>query len=102
MSLIIAACSVVALLAVIAMSYVKAPPDMAFIISGFRKKRFIVGKAGLRIPFLERLDKLTLKLISVDVKTSSPVPTKEYIDISVDSVVNIKVSNLPEHLELAA
>jgi len=63
----------------IAMSYVKAPPDMCYIISGFRKKRFIIGKAGFRITFLERLDKLTLKLISVDVKTSCPVPTKECI-----------------------
>lgn len=86
----------------IAMSYVKAPPDMCYIISGFRKKRFIIGKAGFRIPFLERLDKLTLKLISVDVKTSCPVPTKEYIDISVDSVVNIKVSNDPTLIEKAA
>ena len=90
------------LLGLVAASYVKAPPDMSYIISGFRKKRFIVGKAGLRIPFLERLDKLALKLISVDVKTSSPVPTKEYIDISVDSVVNIKISNRPDLLELAA
>lgn len=90
------------LLFVLTTSYVKAPPDMAFIISGFRKKRFIIGKAGLRIPFFERLDKLALKLISVDVKTSNPVPTKEYIDISVDSVVNIKVSNEIGHLELAA
>lgn len=90
------------IIALVAASYVKAPPDMSYIISGFRKKRFIVGKAGLRIPFLERLDKLALKLISVDVKTSSPVPTKEYIDISVDSVVNIKISNRQDLLELAA
>ena len=102
MELIIAGASALFLLALVAASYVKAPPDMAFIISGFRKKKFIVGKAGLRIPFLERLDKLALKLISVDVKTSSPVPTKEYIDISVDSVVNIKVSNEIDRLELAA
>lgn len=90
------------LIAIWCMAYVKAPPDVAFIISGFRKKRFVIGKAALRIPFLERLDKLALKLISVDVKTSTPVPTKEYIDISVDSVVNIKVSTKPDELELAA
>lgn len=101
-NMIIAGVSALVVLMLIAMSYVKAPPDVCYIISGFRKKRFIVGKAALRIPFLERLDMLALKLISVDVKTSSPVPTKEYIDISVDSVVNIKVSNKPEHLELAA
>lgn len=102
MATIVIGSIVLAVVLLIAASYVKAPPDVCYIISGFRKKRFITGKAGLRIPFLERLDKLALKLISVDVKTSSPVPTKEYIDISVDSVVNIKVSNRAECLELAA
>ena len=95
-------CVAIGVIALILASYVKAPPDVCYIISGFRKKRYIVGKAGLRIPFLERLDKLALKLISVDVKTTNPVPTKEYIDISVDSVVNIKVSDKLENLERAA
>jgi len=36
-------------------------------ISGFRKPRILIGKAGVRIPFLERLDKLSLKMFSVDV-----------------------------------
>ena len=81
---LISVCAVaVAVIALVFASYVKAPPDVCYIISGFRKKRYFVGKAGLRIPFLERLDKLALKLISVDVKTTNPVPTKEYIDIRV-------------------
>ena len=50
--------------------YVKSPPDTAYIISGFRKTRILIGKAGIRIPFLERLDKLSLKMFSVDVKTT--------------------------------
>jgi len=100
---LISICAVAAaVIALVFASYVKAPPDVCYIISGFRKKRYFVGKAGLRIPFLERLDKLALKLISVDVKTTNPVPTKEYIDISVDSVVNIKVSDKLENLERAA
>ena len=84
-----------------AISYVKAPPDVAYIISGLRK-RTIIGKAGFRIPFLERLDKVSLRLIPIDVKTSSAVPTSDYINIFVDSVVNIKVSSDPEQLKLAA
>lgn len=83
------------------MSYIKAPPDVAYIISGL-KKRVVIGKASLRIPFLERLDKLSLRLISIDVKTATPVPTKEYIDVRVDAVVNVKVSAEPEKIELAA
>ena len=31
--------------------YLKAPPDKAYIISGLRKKRILIGKAGWRIPF---------------------------------------------------
>ncbi len=30
--------------------YLKAPPDTAYIISGFRKRRILIGKAGWRIP----------------------------------------------------
>ena len=82
-------------------SYVKAPPDVAYIISGLRK-RTVIGRASFRIPFLERLDKVSLRLIPIDVKTSDPVPTADYININVDSVVNIKVSADPEKLKLAA
>ena len=53
---------VVVFVVVIALvGYVKAPPDTAYMISGFRKPRILIGKAGIRIPFLERLDKLSLK-----------------------------------------
>lgn len=48
----------------ILVGYTKAAPDEAIVISGLRKKpRFLIGKAGFRIPFLERKDKLSLKLI---------------------------------------
>ena len=81
--------------------YVKSPPDTAYLISGVRKKT-VIGKAALKIPFFERIDKLTLKLIPIDVKTSSTVPTADYIDISVDAIVNVKISSKPELLALAA
>ena len=52
----------------IAMSYVKCPPDMVYLISGVRKEaKVVTGKATLRIPFLERIDKIPLKLIQIDV-----------------------------------
>ena len=63
---------------ILAAGYVKAPPDMAYIISGLhRKPRILIGKAGVKIPFLERLDKLSLGAIQIDVKTGSAVPTAE-------------------------
>ena len=94
---------VVLLIVLLCMGYVKAPPDMAFIISGIKKKsKIVIGKASIRIPFFERLDKLNLRLIPIDVKTSNAVPTADYININVDATVNVKISNEPEKLRLAA
>lgn len=87
---------VVIILAILASGYVKAPPDTAFIISGFKKgQRILIGKAGIKLPFFERLDKLSLKLVAIDVKTSDAVPTADYINIQVDAAVNIKVGDEP-------
>lgn len=101
MTAIVIGSIVAAFVLLVAVSYVKAPPDVAYIISGL-KKRVVIGKASLRIPFLERLDKLSLRLISIDVKTATPVPTKEYIDVRVDAVVNVKVSSDLAKIALAA
>ena len=83
--------------------YVKASPDTALIISGLRKKpKVLIGKAGVKIPFLERKDALNLQLIPIDVKNSSTVPTADYININVDATVNVKISDNEERLKLAA
>ena len=95
------AVGVIILICIIVSGYCKAPPDEAYIISGLRKK-VLIGRAGIKIPFLERLDKLSLKLISVDVKTATSVPTADYINIKVDSVVNIKISDKEQMIALAA
>ena len=93
--------ALIVILGLLASGYVKAPPDTAFIISGLRK-RTIIGKASIKIPFFERIDKVSLKLIPIDVKTSSAVPTADYINIRVDAAVNVKVSDNKEKLALAA
>ncbi len=90
---------VLLLCAFIAISYIKAPPDVAYIISGLRKSkdtqsaRIVIGRATIRIPFFERVDKLRLSLMQVDIKTNSAVPTAEYINIFIDGVANIKVAS---------
>ena len=88
---------------VFATGYVKASPDTAYIISGLRKHpKVLIGKAGIKIPFLEKKDELNLQLIPIDVKTSSAVPTADYINIKVDAAVNVKISDNEERLALAA
>ena len=83
--------------------YVKASPDTAYIISGMRKTpKVLIGKAGVKVPFFEEKDELSLQLIPIDVKTSSAVPTADYINIKVDAAVNVKISDTPDLLDLAA
>ncbi|MBQ7314633.1 MAG: flotillin family protein [Clostridia bacterium] len=101
--LIIAAAVVVALLVLLVIAgYMKAPPDTAFIISGPLKRRVLIGKAGWRMPFITRVDRLSLRVMQVDVKTSEAVPTNEFINVTVDGVANIKVSSDTECLNKAA
>ena len=93
---------VILLIVFVLMSYVKCPPDMVYLISGLKKEpRIIVGKATLRIPFFERVDKLTLELIQIDVRTSS-VPTSDFINVDVDAVANVRIPNNPELIQVAA
>lgn len=94
---------VIAIIVFLVSSYVKAPPDVAYIISGMHKKpRVLAGKAGIKIPFLERMDKLALGAIQIDVKTGSAVPTAEYINVRVDSTVSVRVGQTDEMIALAA
>ena len=102
-TLIIAAIALILAAALLCMGYVKAPPDIAYIISGMHKKpRILIGKAGFKIPFFERLDRLALGAIQIDVKTKSAVPTAEYINVKVDSTVSVQAGRSPEMIEIAA
>lgn len=100
---IIPALIAVALIIIISCGYVKAPPDMAYLISGLRKKpRVLIGQAGVKIPFFERMDKLSLGAVQIDVKTRTAVPTAEYINVRVDSTVSVRVGRSDEMIALAA
>ena len=83
--------------------YKIAPPDTALIISGFFRHKYKVrssdgsvsvkrfgyrivrGGATFYIPAIERVDKLDMCLMQVDIRTAQPVPTKEYISVLVDN-----------------
>ena len=94
---------VLLVLVFIAMGYVKAPPDQAYIISGVRREgRVLIGRAGVRIPFFERLDKLYLGQMTVDIKTEQSVPTNDFINVNVDAVAKVRISPTEEGIRLAA
>ena len=95
--------AVILFLVLLFAGYVKAPPNMAFVISGMgRKPRVLVGKAGFKVPFFERLDKLALGVVQIDVKTRTAVPTAEYINVKVDSTVAVRVGCSDEMIKVAA
>ena len=76
---------VILVILIFLMGYVKAPPDVAYIISGLRKHpKVLIGKAGIKIPFLERVDKLIVRQISIDIKSEGYIPTQDFIGVDVD------------------
>lgn len=83
--------------------YIKAPSNQAYILAGVRKKsRVLIGTGGFKIPFLERLDKVYLGQITVDINTENSVPTSDYINVDVDAVAKVAVMKTEEGTRLAA
>lgn len=75
---------------------------MAYIISGLRKKpKILIGRAGVRVPFLERVDKLIVRQISVDIKSDGYIPTLDFIGVDVDAVAKVRVRTDDEGIKLA-
>lgn len=90
------------IVSIVVSGYVKAPPDKAFIISGFRKNpKILIGRAGIKIPFLERKDVLTVKQISVDIKTNGFIPTQDFVGVDIDAIAKIRVKTDEEGIQLA-
>ena len=83
--------------------HIKAPPNTAVIVSGLRKvPRVLIGQTKMRIPFLERIDRLSLKQMVMEVHTGRAVATRDYIDIQVTAIIKAKISEEPEALKKAA
>ena len=100
---IIAIVAVVLVLALLASGYVKAPADKAYIISGLHKNpKILIGRAGIKIPFLERKDVLLLKQVSIDIKTNGYVPTLDFIGVDIDAVAKVRIMDSAEGLARAA
>lgn len=82
----------IAILAILASGYVKASPNKAYIISGIKREpKVLIGRSGIKIPFLEKKDELILKQISIDIKTNGYIPTKDFIGVDIDAVAKVRV-----------
>lgn len=80
----------IVVLIILLSGYVKAPTNEAYIISGLKKEpRVLIGRAGVKIPFLERKDTMIIKQISVDIKTGGYIPTLDFIGVDIDAVAKV-------------
>ncbi len=77
-------------------------PNEALVISGGGKEpRVIVGGRGFVWPIINRSQRLTLEVMTLDVQTTR-VYTKEGVPVTVDGIAQVKVSNDLEAIRLAA
>ena len=101
MSLIPIVIIAIAIIAILT-GYVKAPTNKAYIITGIRRQpKILIGKAGIKIPFLDRKDELIIKQISVDIKTNGYIPTQDFIGVDIDAIAKIQIDTSSEGMELA-
>lgn len=99
---IITAVILAALLFISTVCYKKAPPNTAMVITGPSGARTIIGKGCIVIPVIQRVDYMSLENIQSDFTSRDEIPTKDAINILVDAVANVSVSQDPELLKIAA
>ena len=94
---VVIALAVILLVIIFASGYVKAPADKAYIISGLKKTpKVLIGRSGIKIPFLERKDELLLKQIGIDIKTGGYVPTQDFIGVDIDAIAKIRLISMQD------
>ena len=74
--------------------YVKAVPTEAVVITGagHREPKFVTGRGVLVLPFIQRADRILMKIVKLDVKTpQTGVKTAEGVPLWIDSVVTVRV-----------
>lgn len=93
---------VIIIAAVLILGYTKAPPNKAAVITGLGKRpRVLLGKAGFKIPFFERVDWIGVGQIDIDILTEDYIPTKDFINIKVDAIAQVAVDVSPDGMEIA-
>lgn len=82
--------------------YKKAPPNVAMVVTGPRGAKTVVGKGCFIIPILQRVDYMSLENIQSDFTSRDEIPTKDAINILVDAVANVAISQDPALMKIAA
>ena len=94
--------AIVGVIVVASALYKKAPPNVAMVITGPTTSRTVIGKGCFVIPILQRVDYMSLANIQADFTSRDEIPTKDAINILVDAVANVAISQKPELLKIAS
>ncbi len=102
LALVLEAGAVALVLVLFFCSYRKVPKNRIGIRVGPFGNKTVTGKAIFVIPFLQRIDYMTLENIQVDFVSKDSIPTQDAINIKVDAVANIAISQEAEIMKKAA
>lgn len=110
--------AVVAVLMIFARNYIKAEPNEALIITGRKYKakytdedgrerivvkgwRAVVGGATLRIPVIEKINRISLQLVNLPNVRVEKAYSMEGVPVTIDAVANVKISSEEQMLSRA-
>ena len=79
-----------------------AGTNEVLIVSGLGKVKTKTGGGIFVIPVIQKVQKMTLENIQVDFTSRNEIPTKDAINILVDAVANMAISQDPERQKVAA
>jgi flotillin len=102
--------SVIIAAALFSRNYLKVPPNLAAVLSGRKRKmadgrvvgyRMVRGGAALRIPLLEKVDYLSLNVMTIPLEIKRAY-TLRGVPVSVKAVANVKIRSDEMSLHAAA
>ncbi len=102
--------SVIIAAALFSRNYLKVPPNLVAVLSGRKRKladgrvvgyRMVRGGAALRIPLLEKVDYLSLNVITIPLEIRRAY-TIQGVPVSVKAVANVKIRSDETSLHAAA
>lgn len=92
-TLIIVAAVAILIILLATASYKVCPADRVMVITGPGGRRFVSGGSAFIIPFIMRVDWLSLGAVQSLLRTDTPIPTKDAILIDVNAVANFQIAS---------
>lgn len=100
---IVSVVAIALLVIAIGKSMYKIPlTNEAMVVTGPFGSKTVIGKGCFVIPIIQKCGKMSLENIQADFTSRDEIPTKDAINILVDAVANVSISQEPELLKIAS